>query len=77
MNTTMIGIFTAALLASSVFAEAKQTKETTRTYVFVCDNQSSYSVRTTAPEAWLFRPEGTLRLPSTRPPEPRVGMRGS
>lgn len=36
----------------------------TRTYVLVCDNQSTYTIRATATEAWIFRREGTLRLPA-------------
>ena len=35
-----------------------------RTYVFVCDNRSIYTVRATGTEAWIFRPEGSLRLPA-------------
>ena len=35
-----------------------------KTYVFVCENQSSYSVRTTATDAWFFHSEGTLTLSS-------------
>jgi uncharacterized membrane protein len=34
------------------------------TYVFVCDGQTAYTVRTTELEAWVFRPEGTLMLPA-------------
>jgi len=34
----------------------------TETYVFVCGEGVSYTVRTTGTEAWVFRPEGTLRL---------------
>jgi uncharacterized membrane protein len=33
------------------------------TYVFVCDEQTAYTVRVTGAEAWVFRPEGTLMLP--------------
>ncbi|MCP4406489.1 MAG: lysozyme inhibitor, partial [Gammaproteobacteria bacterium] len=35
-----------------------------KTYVFVCEDQSAYTVRATENEAWLFRPEGTLKLSS-------------
>ena len=35
-----------------------------KTYVFVCKNQSIYSVHTTATKAWVFRPEGTPTLSS-------------
>lgn len=35
----------------------------TATYVFVCDEQTAYTVRTTGAAAWVFRPEGTLMLP--------------
>jgi uncharacterized membrane protein len=41
---------------------------TTRTYVFVCDAQSSYTVRTSGTHAWYFGPDGTLRLPRTPSP---------
>ncbi len=34
------------------------------TYVFVCDEQTEYTVRASETEAWLFRPQGTLRLPA-------------
>jgi uncharacterized membrane protein len=34
------------------------------TYVFVCDEQTAYTVRTTGAKAWVFRPEGTLMLPA-------------
>jgi len=34
------------------------------TYVFVCDEQTAYTVRATGAEAWVFRPEGTLMLPA-------------
>jgi putative lipoprotein len=33
-----------------------------KTYVFVCDEDAVYTVRTTDTQAWVFRPEGTLRL---------------
>jgi len=36
----------------------------TQTYVFVCDNQTTNTVRASATEAWVFRPGETLRLPS-------------
>lgn len=35
----------------------------TETYVFVCDEGTSYTVRTTGTDAWVFRPDGTLQLP--------------
>lgn len=35
-----------------------------QTYVLACSNQSRYVVRAGSNEAWVFRPEGTLRLPS-------------
>jgi uncharacterized membrane protein len=34
------------------------------TYVFVCDEQTAYTVRVSRAEAWVFRPEGTLMLPA-------------
>ena len=34
----------------------------TATYVFVCGDQTAYTVRTTGDEAWVIRPEGTLML---------------
>jgi uncharacterized membrane protein len=36
------------------------------TYVFVCDEQTAYTVRATGAKAWVFRPEGTLMLPVVR-----------
>jgi len=36
-----------------------------QTYVFVCDNKASYTVRTNEIDAWVFRPQGTLRLYAT------------
>ncbi|MCP4406477.1 MAG: hypothetical protein GY807_01690, partial [Gammaproteobacteria bacterium] len=42
---------------STVNSEAK-------TYVFVCEDKSAYTVRATETETWLFRPEGTLKLSS-------------
>jgi uncharacterized membrane protein len=51
---------TAGALAIGVTAVAAGEVET---YFFVCDDQTSYTVRTTDDEAWVFRPEGTLRLP--------------
>ena len=44
------------------------------TYVFVCDEQDAYTVRTTGAEAWVFRPEGTLMLPAV---PARVGVKYS
>ena len=32
------------------------------TYVFVCDEQTVYTVRTTGAEAWVFHPQATLLL---------------
>jgi len=34
------------------------------TYVFVCDEQTAYTVRATEAKAWLFHPKGTLMLPA-------------
>jgi putative lipoprotein len=34
------------------------------TYVFVCDEQTVYTVRATGAEAWVFHPRGTLMLPA-------------
>jgi uncharacterized membrane protein len=34
------------------------------TYVFVCDEGTSYTVRTTGADAWVFRPHDTLQLPA-------------
>jgi uncharacterized membrane protein len=36
-----------------------------QTYVFVCDNKASYTVRTSEVDAWVFRPQGTLHLYAT------------
>lgn len=40
-----------------------------RTYVFLCGDEGEFTVRATATEAWVFRPEGTLRLPAVPAPE--------
>ncbi len=53
-------LLTAGWLALALTAAAGETE----TYVFVCDEQASYTVRITGTEAWIFRPEGTLRLPA-------------
>ena len=37
----------------------------TQTYVFICDNKASYTVRTSEIDAWVFRPHGTLHLYAT------------
>jgi len=37
----------------------------TQTYVFICDNKASYTVRTSETDAWVFRPQGTLHLYAT------------
>ena len=37
----------------------------TQTYVFICDNKTSYTVRTSEHDAWVFRPHGTLHLYAT------------
>jgi len=34
------------------------------TYVFVCDEQTAYTVRVSGAEAWVFHPQGTLLLPA-------------
>jgi putative lipoprotein len=34
------------------------------TYVFVCDDQTAYTVRVGDAEAWVFHPRDTLRLPA-------------
>ena len=47
-------------LGAQKYAVARETE----TYVFVCDQQKAYTVRTTGAEAWVFGPEGTLRLPA-------------
>jgi putative lipoprotein len=36
------------------------------TYVFVCDEQTTYTVRTSGTKAWVFHPKGTLMLPAVR-----------
>jgi uncharacterized membrane protein len=36
----------------------------TMTYVFVCDDQATYTVRATEAEAWIFHPDGTRKLSS-------------
>jgi uncharacterized membrane protein len=35
-----------------------------RTWVFMCPDESSYVVRATEREAWVFRPASSLRLPA-------------
>ena len=35
-----------------------------KTYVFVCSDSLSYTVRASEAEAWVFRPAGTRRLPA-------------
>ena len=35
-----------------------------QTYVFVCSDNRAYTVRATGAEAWIFRREGTRRLPA-------------
>jgi len=55
----------AQLLAagSLVFGPAAVAGDTA-TYVFVCDDETTYTVRATGAEAWLFGPGATLRLPA-------------
>jgi uncharacterized membrane protein len=36
----------------------------TATYVFVCGEQATYTVRVSGFEAWVFHPQGTLKLPA-------------
>ena len=52
------------LLAAGSFAFALTVvaADDTETYVLVCDEETSYTMRTSGTEAWVFRPEGTLRL---------------
>lgn len=38
--------------------------EKAATYVFVCGEQTAYTVRATGTKAWLFHPNGTLMLPA-------------
>ncbi len=60
-----------ALAAGSDCAAEPGSPETTlrregTTYVFVCPDKTAYVVRATSVEAWVFRPEGTLRLPARK-----------
>jgi uncharacterized membrane protein len=50
--------------AQPAAAPAPPASDGAATYVFVCDEQTAYTVRTTEAEAWIFRPEGTLMLPA-------------
>ncbi len=43
------------------FPEASAADEAI-TYVFLCDDQAAYTVRTRGGSAWVFRPQGTLQL---------------
>jgi len=47
-----------------VIAREPAATEKAATYVFVCDEQTAYTVRTTAAKAWVFHPNGTLMLPA-------------
>ena len=38
----------------------------TETYLFVCEDGSTYTVRTTGESAWIFLLEGTLELPGVK-----------
>lgn len=60
------------LLLVLVAVPAEAAPEDLETFVFVCDDTTSYTVRTTPTEAWVFRPQGTLRLPKVLADE---GMR--
>jgi len=46
---------------AAVSSEPSATDEAA-TYVFVCDEQTAYTVRVSGAEAWVFRPQGTLML---------------
>jgi putative lipoprotein len=38
--------------------------EESTTYFFVCEEKTTYTIRASATEAWVFRPQGSLRLPA-------------
>jgi putative lipoprotein len=43
-------------------AAAPEPPAAAATYVFVCDEQTAYTVRVSGAEAWVFHPRGTLTL---------------
>jgi putative lipoprotein len=60
---------TLLIAATSVFAllfgaGSACAEEPSSTYVFLCPDHTEYVVRTTATEAWVFRPGGSLQLPA-------------
>jgi hypothetical protein len=56
----------AAICRTGQIPEAQPPRATSQphTYVFVCDQQTAYTVQATQSEAWVFLPAGALRLPA-------------
>lgn len=67
----------AAGLVLLCWAGIASAEEASATYVFVCPDQTEYVVRTKATEAWVFRPQGSLRLQATSATEPGIYSDGS
>ncbi len=61
---TALALALTASARGSAGGEEQEEAREPRTYVFVCDDQTHYVVRVTGAEAWVFRPEGTIRLPA-------------
>ena len=55
------GLLTVLLVLCLPAAAAES--EQSKTFVFVCDDGTSYTVQARETEAWVFRPGGSLRLP--------------
>jgi uncharacterized membrane protein len=53
-----------SVLALLGFAGKTCANEASATYVFVCPDQTEFVVRANSKEAWVFRPNGSLQLPS-------------
>ncbi|WP_298832366.1 hypothetical protein [uncultured Piscinibacter sp.] len=45
-------------------ADSNVDPQAAATYVFVCPDRTEFVVRTTRAEAWVFHPNGTLKLPA-------------
>ncbi len=66
MTTRLLGI--SLLTGADTLAAAGM-----QTYLFVCDPETTYTVRAGPEEAWLFRPDGTL-LPAAEWPTGSGGL---
>jgi uncharacterized membrane protein len=53
-----------SVLALLGFAGKACANDASATYVFVCTDQTEFVVRANPKEAWVFRPNGSLQLPS-------------